>query len=288
MADLEGFADQGIPLLADLGDAAPALGRLIQAQGTLADASRVALPSLGDALERGRPALMQLAAADQGPHAPRQAARARLGRPRPAHESLDQTGGLERINDFLYYSGLSDNGFDEHRPLPARRPRDQPLLDLQRDARSSPLVRRTSSTRRGCRRRLGRERAAQRHRLQQAGGSVAPLNAMLRRPARRGRRAPRAGASASATSGRCESAPGAASRRRSVKPSPRSITCSGLRRDEPAPLGSRAYGEPGAGGGRDRCSSRSSPSSSPTTRTRACRSCPPTTSRRTSRTPRSW
>ena len=42
MADLEGFADQGIPLLRDLGDAAPALGRLIEAQGTLADASREA------------------------------------------------------------------------------------------------------------------------------------------------------------------------------------------------------------------------------------------------------
>ena len=59
MADLEGFADQGTPLLADLRASAPALGRLIKAQGTLADASRAALPSLGDALERGRPALIR-------------------------------------------------------------------------------------------------------------------------------------------------------------------------------------------------------------------------------------
>ena len=40
MADLEDFTDQGTPLLTDLNAAAPALGRLIKAQGTLADASR--------------------------------------------------------------------------------------------------------------------------------------------------------------------------------------------------------------------------------------------------------
>ena len=59
MADLEDFTDQGTPLLTDLNAAAPALGRLIEAQGTLADASRVSFPSLGDALERGRPALIE-------------------------------------------------------------------------------------------------------------------------------------------------------------------------------------------------------------------------------------
>ena len=59
MADLEGLTDQGTPLLADLDAAAPALGRLIEAQGTLATASREAFPSLGEALERGRPALIR-------------------------------------------------------------------------------------------------------------------------------------------------------------------------------------------------------------------------------------
>ena len=113
MADLEGFADQGIPLLRDLGDAAPALGRLIQAQGTLADASREALPSLGDALERGRPALLR--------SQPLIKDLTRLGKqlaPTSVDlddllKSLDQTGGLERLNELLYYSGLSVNGFDD-------------------------------------------------------------------------------------------------------------------------------------------------------------------------------
>ena len=112
MADLERFADQGTPLFADLNAAAPALGRLIRAQGTLADASRVALPSLGDALERGRPALIEARPLIQDLN--------RLGTElAPVSVDLDQltaslaeTGGPERINDFLYYAALATNGFD--------------------------------------------------------------------------------------------------------------------------------------------------------------------------------
>ncbi len=113
MADLEGFTDQGTPLLRDLGDAAPALGRLIEAQGTLADASRESLPSLGDALERGRPALLRSQPLIQD--------LTKLGKQlAPVSvdlddllRSLDQTGGLKRLNETLYYSALSVNGFDE-------------------------------------------------------------------------------------------------------------------------------------------------------------------------------
>jgi len=112
MADLEGLADQGTPLLADLGDAAPALGRLIEGQGTLADASREALPSLGDALERGRPAVIRARPLIQD--------LGRLGEelaPVSVNlddltRSLDETGFVERINEFLYYLALSTNGFD--------------------------------------------------------------------------------------------------------------------------------------------------------------------------------
>jgi virulence factor Mce-like protein len=113
MADLERFADQGTPLLRDLGAAAPDLARLIEGQGTLADASRVAFPSLGDALEQGRPALVgaRPLIRDLG----------RLGEelePTSADldeltKSLDETGATERINDFNFYAALSTNGFDE-------------------------------------------------------------------------------------------------------------------------------------------------------------------------------
>jgi virulence factor Mce-like protein len=113
MADLEGFTDQGTPLLRDLGASAPDLARLIRGQGTIADASREAFPSLGDALERGRPALVGARPLIQD-----------LGRlgdqleptSRDLDEltkSLDQTGAVNRIADFNYYTALSTNGFDE-------------------------------------------------------------------------------------------------------------------------------------------------------------------------------
>lgn len=112
MADLGEFADQGTPVLSDLGDAAPDLGRLIRSQGTLATASRESFPSLGEALERGRPALLrsQPLIRDLG----------RLGKQaRPASEdldkltaSLDKTGGVERVMDVLFSIGLATNGFD--------------------------------------------------------------------------------------------------------------------------------------------------------------------------------
>src|SRR5687768_1833741 len=109
MADLEALADQGTPLLADLKSAAPEMDRLIKGLGTLSEAGRESFPSLGDALERGRPALIRARPLirDLG----------RLGREAgPATESLDEltasleeTGGIERINDFLYYLALNTN-----------------------------------------------------------------------------------------------------------------------------------------------------------------------------------
>jgi virulence factor Mce-like protein len=112
MADLEDFADQGTPVLADLRAAAPDLDDLIRSLGTFSEAGRESVPSLGDALERGRPALIRARPLLQD--------LGRLGRELdPASEdlddltaSLDRTGGIERINDFLYYLALNLNGFD--------------------------------------------------------------------------------------------------------------------------------------------------------------------------------
>ena len=112
MADLERLADQGTPLLADLGEAAPDMDRLIRGLGTLSHAGRDSFPSLGDALERGRPALIR--------SRPLIRDLRRLGTEAgPATRDLDaltaslrQTKGIERINDFLYYLALSTNGFD--------------------------------------------------------------------------------------------------------------------------------------------------------------------------------
>jgi ABC-type transporter Mla subunit MlaD len=112
MADLDSFAVAGTPVVRDLGAAAPDLARLLEAQGDLADASRKSFPSLGDALERGRPALIRSRPIIRS-----------LGRfaldARPLSRdldeltaSLDETGAPERIMDFLYYVTLSVNGYD--------------------------------------------------------------------------------------------------------------------------------------------------------------------------------
>jgi phospholipid/cholesterol/gamma-HCH transport system substrate-binding protein len=112
MADLEGFDDQATPVVADLGAAAPSLARLIKGQGELATAARKSFPSLGDSLARSRPALIG--------SRPLIRNLGRFAKPaKPASKdldlltaSLDETGGPERIMDFLYYSTLAINGFD--------------------------------------------------------------------------------------------------------------------------------------------------------------------------------
>jgi ABC-type transporter Mla subunit MlaD len=112
MADLDSFAKQGTPLLRDLGTAAPDVARLIKGLGTFSTAANESFPSLGDALERGRPALLRARPLIQqlkqlgiqlGPTANNLDKLA---------ASLDDTGGLERLNDFFYYGSLSINGFD--------------------------------------------------------------------------------------------------------------------------------------------------------------------------------
>jgi len=112
MADLEGLTDQGTPLLADLGDSAPALGRLIEAQGTLADASRESFPSLGDALERGRPALIRARPLIRDLEDLGEQLEPTSQNLDELTKSLDETGAVNRINDFLSYVALSTNGFD--------------------------------------------------------------------------------------------------------------------------------------------------------------------------------
>jgi virulence factor Mce-like protein len=112
MADLEDFTDQGTPLLTDLNAAAPALGRLIEAQGTLADASRESFPSLGDALERGRPALIEARPLIQDLGKLGQEAAPVAVNLDDLTKSLNKTGAIERLNDLIYYLSLVSNGFD--------------------------------------------------------------------------------------------------------------------------------------------------------------------------------
>jgi virulence factor Mce-like protein len=112
MADLDDLANQGTPVLADLGKAAPNMDRLIHGLGTFSEAANASFPSLGDALERGRPALIQAEPLiRQLRSLGREAGPATLDLDKLT-ASLKQTKGVERINDFLYNLALNTNGYD--------------------------------------------------------------------------------------------------------------------------------------------------------------------------------
>ena len=112
MVDLDSLAKQGIPVVDDLGEAASSMGPLIKGLGTVSEASNKSFPSLGDALETGRPDLIRTR--------PLIKKLVALGKPaKPAVKNLDKltaslqdTDGIQRINDFLYYLTLSTNGYD--------------------------------------------------------------------------------------------------------------------------------------------------------------------------------
>lgn len=112
MADLEGFAGQATPVARDLRAAAPDVSRLIRQLGPFARAATPSLVSLGEATETGRPALLRTRPLirDLG-------AFAREARPVASNldrltASLDRTGGIERIADYLFFQTLAANGFD--------------------------------------------------------------------------------------------------------------------------------------------------------------------------------
>jgi ABC-type transporter Mla subunit MlaD len=112
MADLEGFTDQATPVVRDLGTAAPDVSRLVRQLGPFADASRPAIRSLGRATVRGRPALVRAR-----PLVRDLRSFARDARPVSTNldqltRSLDKTGGLERILDYIFFQMTAVNGFD--------------------------------------------------------------------------------------------------------------------------------------------------------------------------------
>jgi phospholipid/cholesterol/gamma-HCH transport system substrate-binding protein len=112
MADLEGFADDGAPLARDLRIAGPDLSRLIEQLGPFSTAATPSLVSLGQATATGRPALIATRPLiqDLGDFA-------RQAKPVSSDldaftASFDETGGIERLADYLFFQTLAINGFD--------------------------------------------------------------------------------------------------------------------------------------------------------------------------------
>ena len=113
MVRLGSFSDQFRPLLSDLRAGAPAINRMIQAQGPFAKASIPAIESLGETADVGGPALSASkpiiddlkALTDEAAPVAKD-----LG---DLLVSFRDTGGIERLFDYIFYQGGAINGYDQ-------------------------------------------------------------------------------------------------------------------------------------------------------------------------------
>jgi virulence factor Mce-like protein len=112
MTRLQGFADEFQPVLRDLQAAAPDVNRLFRELGPFSQASIPAIESLGDAAVVGRPALVRSKPIVDD-------LRRLLGEAKPLSNnlaelavSLRETGGIERLMDYLFFQVGAINGYD--------------------------------------------------------------------------------------------------------------------------------------------------------------------------------
>ncbi|MCZ4494667.1 MAG: hypothetical protein JWP53_3598 [Conexibacter sp.] len=112
MERLGGLSDQLTPVLTDLNAAAPQINTFIKQLGPFSQAGTPALTSLGDSAVVGDQALLKSKpiVGDLGTFA--KDARPTVGNLEKLLTSLKDTGGIERLMDFLYFSAASTNGYD--------------------------------------------------------------------------------------------------------------------------------------------------------------------------------
>ena len=112
MEELGALTTEMTPVLSDLGEAAPDLSRFVLQLGPFSRAATPAFRTLGEAADVGRPALdrtrpllrdLRRFNREAGPSS---ADLDRLTR------SLDRTGAIERLMEFIFFSVTAVNGFD--------------------------------------------------------------------------------------------------------------------------------------------------------------------------------
>jgi hypothetical protein len=112
MTRLGSLSDQMTPVLSDLGAQAPALNRVIKQLGPFSQAATPALTSLGDASVTGRQALVK-----SRPIITDLRQLTTVGKPVATNlssllTSFKDTGGIERLMDYIFYQVTAINGFD--------------------------------------------------------------------------------------------------------------------------------------------------------------------------------
>jgi phospholipid/cholesterol/gamma-HCH transport system substrate-binding protein len=112
MESLGAFADQATPVFTDLGKEAPSINRFIEELGPFSAAGIPALQSLGAAADVGGPALTKSKPiiTDVGQLA--SSAKPLTNNLASLLTSLKDTGGIERLMDYLFYQVSAINGFD--------------------------------------------------------------------------------------------------------------------------------------------------------------------------------
>lgn len=112
MERLGGLADQMTPVLNDLNSAAPQLNQFIKQLGPFSQAGIPALKSLGDTADVGDQALLKAKpiVTDLGSFATQ--AKPLTKNLAAMLTSLQTTGGIERLMDFLYFQAAATNGYD--------------------------------------------------------------------------------------------------------------------------------------------------------------------------------
>ena len=112
MQDLGALSDQMTPVLTDLGTAAPSLSRFVRELGPFSRSANRSLTSLGKAtdvggpvLQRARPVVLQLKSFAHTANPVSRNLDALTA-------SLDRTGGIERLMDYVFFQMTAINGFD--------------------------------------------------------------------------------------------------------------------------------------------------------------------------------
>jgi phospholipid/cholesterol/gamma-HCH transport system substrate-binding protein len=112
MVRLGALSDQMTPVFTDLGAVAPDINRMIRELGPFSRAGIPALESLGEAADRGTPAVKAALPVATDLRQLAQVAKPVGANARKLLVSLQNTGGIERAMDYVFFQVGGINGFD--------------------------------------------------------------------------------------------------------------------------------------------------------------------------------
>jgi ABC-type transporter Mla subunit MlaD len=129
MADLGTLADQGTPVMTELGQSASAVGRQFASLTPFAGAARTALVNLGRASAESQPSLVATLPLARRLHRLGTAAGPTASSLQRLLDSLNQTGGIQQLMSLLYEGASATNGFNSLGHFTRFEPRNSSCTD---------------------------------------------------------------------------------------------------------------------------------------------------------------